>query len=138
MQVNFHPISDNPPPLIYVVICARYQNQWLFVRHRERTTWEIPGGHIEDSETPDAAAARELFEETGALNFTVHPVCDYSVTANGQTGWGRLYLAEVTMLGELPVSEIAEVISAVEMPADMTYPQIQPLLLARVIEEQLF
>lgn len=36
----------------------------MFVRHPERG-WEIPGGHLNEGETPEEAMIRELFEETG-------------------------------------------------------------------------
>ena len=36
----------------------------MFVRHPQRG-WEIPGGHLNDGETPEEAMIRELFEETG-------------------------------------------------------------------------
>jgi 8-oxo-dGTP pyrophosphatase MutT (NUDIX family) len=35
----------------------------LFVRHAQRGTWEIPGGHLEEHETADVAAEREVLEE---------------------------------------------------------------------------
>ena len=39
----------------------------LMVRHRdaEREYWTLPGGGIEPGETPEQAAVREVFEETG-------------------------------------------------------------------------
>lgn len=129
MQINFHPINSHTNFLKYVVICARFQNQWLFVRHKERTTWEIPGGHIESGETPDQAAARELKEETGAETFDLIPISDYSVTMADQTSYGRLYFAEISLMGTLPPSEIAEVIQLNSLPDELTYPDIQPRLL---------
>ena len=38
----------------------------LFVRHRDRGTWEFPGGTIEPGETAEDAAMREVREEIGA------------------------------------------------------------------------
>lgn len=76
MIVKIHPLEAKE--LKYVVIACKYKEDWLFVRHKERQTWEIPGGHIEN-EGPDQAAARELFEETGALKYTLDALCDYSV-----------------------------------------------------------
>ena len=37
----------------------------LLVKHRKFDRWLQPGGHIEDDETPEEAATREVFEETG-------------------------------------------------------------------------
>ena len=52
-------------PLKYVVIVLRDGDQVLWARHRRRSAWEIPGGHLEPGETPRQAAERELWEETG-------------------------------------------------------------------------
>ena len=40
-------------------------------------TWETQGGHIEAGEQPLDAAKRELFEESGAVDFDIQPLCDY-------------------------------------------------------------
>ncbi len=37
----------------------------LLFYHRSHNMWLPPGGHIEPDETPDDAAVREVFEETG-------------------------------------------------------------------------
>ena len=42
-------------------------------------SFEIPGGHIEPGESPEQAARRELYEETGALDYTLQPVGVYGV-----------------------------------------------------------
>ena len=50
------PGSLEDSELTYVVMGARYRGQWIFVKHRERETWELPAGHIEPGESPDRAA----------------------------------------------------------------------------------
>ncbi len=135
-EVNFYdPLFLPPGRLIYSVIAARYKGKWLLVRHADRHTWEIPGGHIEEGENSHDAAVRELCEETGAQEFSVECVSTYSVSMNGVTMFGRLYFAEVTSLGSVPdMNEISEVRAMEALPAELTYPDIQPFLFKRVME----
>lgn len=112
----------------FAVISAVHKGKWVFVRHEARDTWEIPGGHRELNEDINMTASRELFEETGALNYKIEPICDYSVTGGNVTSFGRLFYAIITELGQLPESEIKEVKLMEEMPDNLTYPHIQPEL----------
>ena len=122
---------DSPPAesrLVYAVIAARYKGQWIFCRHRARDTWEIPGGHIEPGETPEAAARRELWEETGGRASALTLVAYYKVEDSG-----ALFYADVDALEPLPAgSEMAEVTLGDLLPDDLTYPDIQPALFRRV------
>lgn len=120
--------------LKFAVIIARKDGKWIFCKHKRRDTYEIPGGHREPGEGIETTARRELYEETGALQFTLTPVCVYSVTApdnfDGQETFGMLFFAEVeTLEGELH-SEIGSILQTADLPDRWTYPQIQPKLLA--------
>jgi 8-oxo-dGTP diphosphatase len=135
-EVNFYSPSFEPDAVMtYSVISAKYKNKWIFVRHQDRTTFEIAGGHIEPGETSLEAAGRELMEETGAVRFDIDCLATYSVKKDGETGWGRLYLADVTELGPIPdISEIAEAVLLDHLPDNLTHPDIQPYLFKKTLE----
>ena len=116
----------------FVVTFARYGDKWLFTRHRDRTTWEAAGGHIEIGETTLEAAKRELYEETGAVKFTIKPMLDYSVHTTKDYANGQVFFAEITELGDLPDSEMAEVKLFDTTPDNLTYPQIFPILFSEI------
>ena len=123
-KIKYHkPGSLERDRLIYVIIGARTDGKWIFVRHRDRQTWELPAGHIEEGESPDAAARRELYEETGTIQAHIRPLFDYTVETNGRYGAGRLYLAEVIKRADLPESEIGEIQIAAVSPEPATYPE---------------
>jgi 8-oxo-dGTP diphosphatase len=117
----------------YVVIVAFYNNKLIIVRHRDRETWEIPGGHKEEFENCLEAAGRELYEETGAEVFDLKLVSTYSVSSRQKTSYGQLYYADVEVLGKLPEMEIEEVKLVNTLPDKLTYPLIQPHLYNKVL-----
>jgi putative nucleotidyltransferase with HDIG domain len=126
--------------LKFAVIVSKYNGKFVYARHKERKTWETPGGHRELNEDINDTAARELSEETGAVKFTIRPICDYlcdySVEReNADKSYGRLYYAQIEELGELPDLEIAEIALFDDMPENLTYPEIQPVLFSRVLRD---
>ena len=135
MQLNFYEIGTiNDEERKFAVISAMYQDQWVFVRHKERMTWEIPGGHRELGEEIVNTAKRELFEETGAIRSKIIPICDYSMDASSGKRYGRLFFANIFELGQLPESEMKEVQFFEGLPENLTYTKIQPHLYEKTME----
>lgn len=117
--------------LDFAVIMARMDGQWIFCRHKNRTTWEIPGGHREAGEAITDTARRELWEETGAEKAELYPLCVYGVDRDGEIRCGMLFYARVQVCGEIPPeSEIGEIRLSDSLPENLTYPEIQPALMA--------
>lgn len=126
--------SDAQPGTIsYVAIGARYAGKWLFIKHRERGGYEIPAGHPEEGEDEEAAAARELIEETGAQEFLLHHVSYYSVITSMETRHGRLFYAEVNSLGEIgDRDEVESIILSEKLPDNVSLPLVMRSLFERL------
>jgi 8-oxo-dGTP diphosphatase len=118
----------------FAVIVSRYEGKWVFCKHKNRTTYEIPGGHREENELIEDTAKRELQEETGATEYSLFPVCAYSVESGGQETFGMLFFAEIRALGKLPDLEIERIKLFTGLPDNPTYPLIQPKLFVKVQE----
>lgn len=116
----------------YVVIFSKFQGKLMLSRHKSRDTWETQGGHIEPGETPEQAARRELWEESGAEEFTLTPVCGYLAADESSEAAGAVFFAEISKMGSLPESEMAETRLFPTLPENVTYPGITPLLFRRV------
>lgn len=75
---------------------ARFNGRWIFAKHKERSTWEIPGGRREPDEPITETARRELYEETGAADFMLTPVRIYGVhRGEERESFGGLFLGRV-------------------------------------------
>ena len=134
IEVKFFDTIDDGL-LKFAVIMARYGDGWLFCRHKQRTTGEIPGGHREPGEAIGDTAKRELYEETGAVAFDLRKIGVYGVCSDDAVTYGMLYFAEVRELGKLPPEmEIGEVMAAEKLPENLTYPLIQPALYQKTTE----
>lgn len=139
VKVNFYElntIEDNK--LLFAVIMTKFNGHWLYVRHKDRNTWEIPGGHREENENINDTASRELFEETGATKFKLTPVCVYSVETDENIeytqSFGQLFYSEVETLDNILHFEIVETKLFDDIPDNLTYPLIQPFLHKKILE----
>lgn len=119
--------------LKFAVIISKTQNRYVFCKHKDRNTWEIPGGHREQGETIMDTARRELYEETGALKFDIKPVCVYSVISpdnfHGEESFGMLFFADIKSFETQLHSEIEKIVITENLPERWTYPDIQPHLM---------
>ena len=134
LEVKFYDAVEDAL-LKFAVIISKSDDKWVFCKHKERNTFEVPGGHRERGEAILDTAKRELHEETGAIDFKIVPVCVYSVTGRnrvndtGEETYGMLYYAEISEFETELHSEMEKVFKLDTLPTEWTYPFIQPKLI---------
>ena len=132
MELIFNPKNTHKDKDIhFVIIATNYQksDKWIFVRRKDSNSWELPAGHKEKEESVSEVANRELFEETGAKEYNIEVLTDYTLITKDTVGVGRVFLAIVNKLGPLPDSEIEEVVIKNYFPKPHTYKNIQKEIL---------
>ena len=134
LKIKFYDHVDDQL-LQFAVIIAKTGGKWVFCKHRERDTYEVPGGHRENGEVILETARRELKEETGAVEFDIKPICVYSVKGKtranenlDEESFGMLYYADIASFEELH-SEIETILITDKLVDNWTYPLIQPKLI---------
>ncbi|HLQ70268.1 MAG TPA: nucleoside triphosphatase YtkD [Bacillota bacterium] len=90
------PFSKNPK---HVFIICTYQNKWLLTKHSDRGL-EFPGGKVEEGETAEMAAKREVMEETGGKVNKLTYIGQYKVYGKSETIIKNIYKAEIDSLEE--------------------------------------
>lgn len=135
IEVNFYNQIDDEL-LKFAVIIARTHGKWVFCKHKERDTYEVPGGHRESGENIIETAKRELKEETGAIDFTIKAICVYSVKGKtrvtkerGEETFGMLFIADINSFEEALHSEMEKIMITDSLVDNWTYPLIQPKLI---------
>ena len=101
-------------PLTHALIVVKCQEKYLLMFNKWRKSWELPGGVIEQGESPRECAVRELYEETnqlvehiefkGLMKFDLQP----SFHGPERTEYGALFYAEIDNLSRFQENEEAE------------------------------
>jgi 8-oxo-dGTP diphosphatase len=65
----------------HVLVISKYEGMWLLTKHAKRGL-EFPGGKVEQAERLWDAAAREVYEETGAVVENLEWFAEYMVYAD--------------------------------------------------------
>ena len=114
-----------------VVCVCKYKDKYVFSYNKKRNGWEIPGGHIEEGESWQEAAKREMYEETGATNIKVYPVCVYKIST-----YGLLCYCEIIEMEDLPDGfEMEKIMLSNDLPENLTYPDTFNLYFKTVKEK---
>ena len=67
LAAHLPPLEQTPTAFVLAFV-----GDQLLMTHLVERGWDIPGGHIEPGESPEEAARREVYEETGARVGPLH------------------------------------------------------------------
>ncbi|MFS1517531.1 RNA deprotection pyrophosphohydrolase [Bacillus sp. SCS-151] len=98
LSFDNHPFSLSPK---HVWVICRFYKQWLVTNHATRGL-EFPGGNVEEGETPEQAAIREVKEETGGNIIDLQYIGQYMVMGKEKKIIKNIYFANINSIEEQP------------------------------------
>ncbi len=87
-----------------LAIVVSPQNQVLLVQRKDVPVWVLPGGGIEDAESPEITAVRETFEESGLAIEVIDHVATY-FPKNKLSSTTHLFLCQPTGTTEMKIQD---------------------------------
>ncbi|WP_186576446.1 RNA deprotection pyrophosphohydrolase [Aquibacillus kalidii] len=98
LSFDDHPFHKEPK---HVWVICRCDNKWLLTKHKDRGL-EFPGGKVEEGETAEEAAVREVKEETGGIVESLKYVGQYYVVGKGGNIVKNIYFATIDTITNQP------------------------------------
>ena len=108
-------LNGDPPladEMVFALAAIFYKKQPVLVFNNMRQYWEIPGGAIDQGESPLEAAHRELLEESGqeVAELTLFAKLKCKFVGQTNAAWGVLFVGRIEELVKFePTDEIAQV-----------------------------
>lgn len=91
LSFEYLPFSEHPK---HVWVICKYRDTWLLTKHKNRGL-EFPGGKVEQGESADEAAIREVKEETGGIVDQLYYIGQYKVNGREKTIIKNVYFAQI-------------------------------------------
>lgn len=99
----------------YVTIAVKFKDEWIFLKHKNGTNYDMVTGIVKDSEPLEITVRRELYNKVGIVAANIYNVATYSISTGygkfGKSGrnvsYGMLCYAECICLGKTKKPEIA-------------------------------
>lgn len=110
-------------PLTHSLVIGKHEGKYLLMYNKWRQYWELPGGIIDEYETPRECAARELFEETNQSikQLTFKGLMKFQLKPDDRLEYGALFSGEISDAKPFKENEEAERIVFWDQQSDIGY-----------------
>lgn len=126
-----------------ITIAVKFNDEWIFVKHRNGMGYELITGIVKETEPLEITVKRELYNKAGIVAANVYSVATYSVStgygkfgkSGRETTYGRLYFAECICLGKAknPMVESTVLLTKNELSDNQyAFPEITSPLMRKI------